>query len=136
MGEIERDKRINGLRDVVLDRNGSGMVQKWPLEKLNAWLFLLIQINTINKLSIKLGGFQILQSLWCRNIRSHNAMFCHKCYCKIFLKILVNLRSDVLGLVFQWCHTWLNSSALLFEQVGQKCAESCSNEITKTHTHN
>ncbi len=29
-----------------------------------------------NKLSIKLGGFQILQIFWCRNNHAHNAMFC------------------------------------------------------------
>jgi len=37
-----------------------------------------MQINLINKLSIKLDGFQTLQFLWCRNIRSHNTMSQHK----------------------------------------------------------
>ncbi len=51
------------MRDGVLDRNGSGVGQKWPMDKLNARVVLVMQINTINKLSIKLGGFQILQFL-------------------------------------------------------------------------
>jgi hypothetical protein len=38
---------------------------------------LLMQINWINKPSIKRGGFQILQFFWCRNIHSHNTMFHH-----------------------------------------------------------
>ncbi len=73
----ERELHINGVRE-GLDRNRNGVGQKWPLEKLNTRVFLLTQINTINKLPIKLGGFLILQFLWCRNIRSHNAMFCHR----------------------------------------------------------
>jgi len=32
----EREQRINGMRDGVLDRNGNGVGQKWPLEKLSA----------------------------------------------------------------------------------------------------
>jgi hypothetical protein len=82
-GEVEREQQINRVRDGALDRNGSGMGQKWPLEKLNTRVFLVMQINRTNKVSIKLGGFQILQFLWCRNIHSHNAMFHHNT--KIFL---------------------------------------------------
>jgi hypothetical protein len=33
--EVEREQQINEVRDGALDRNGSGMGQKWPLEKLN-----------------------------------------------------------------------------------------------------
>ncbi len=32
----EREQQINGMRDGVLDRNGNGVSQKWPLEKLSA----------------------------------------------------------------------------------------------------
>jgi hypothetical protein len=32
----EREQRINGMREGVLDRNGNGVSQKWPLEKLSA----------------------------------------------------------------------------------------------------
>jgi hypothetical protein len=76
-GEREREKvrQINRVRDGVLGRNGSGVGQKWPLEKLKSRVFLVMQINEINKLSIKLGWFQNLQFFWCHNIRSHNAMF-------------------------------------------------------------
>jgi hypothetical protein len=34
-GEGEREQQINGVRHGALDRNGSGMGQKWLLEKLN-----------------------------------------------------------------------------------------------------
>jgi hypothetical protein len=34
-GEREREQQINGEREGTLDRNGSGMGLKWPLEKLN-----------------------------------------------------------------------------------------------------
>jgi len=34
-GEKEREQQINRVRDRVLDRSGSCMGQKWPLEKLN-----------------------------------------------------------------------------------------------------
>jgi hypothetical protein len=34
-GEGEREQQINEVRDGALDRNGSGMGQKWLLEKLN-----------------------------------------------------------------------------------------------------
>jgi hypothetical protein len=34
-GEGEREQQINGARNGALDRNGSGMGQKWLLEKLN-----------------------------------------------------------------------------------------------------
>ncbi len=34
-GEKERDQHINIERDGALDRNGNGIGQKWPLEKLN-----------------------------------------------------------------------------------------------------
>jgi hypothetical protein len=34
-GEREREQQINGVRDRALDRNGSGMGQKWPLDILN-----------------------------------------------------------------------------------------------------
>ncbi len=33
--EREREQQINGGRDGALDRIGSGMGQKWPLDKLN-----------------------------------------------------------------------------------------------------
>jgi hypothetical protein len=33
--EREREKQINGGRDGALDRIGSGMGQKWTLDKLN-----------------------------------------------------------------------------------------------------
>ncbi len=33
--EREREQWINRVRDGALDSNGSGMGQKWPLEKLN-----------------------------------------------------------------------------------------------------
>ena len=33
--EIEREQQINRVRDGALDRNGSGMGQKWPLDILN-----------------------------------------------------------------------------------------------------
>jgi len=73
--EGEWEQQINIVRDGVLNSNGSGVGQKCPLDKLNARVFLVMQINMINKLSIKLVRFQILQFLWCRNIHSHNAMF-------------------------------------------------------------
>ncbi len=38
--ERERKQQINGERDEALDRNGSGMGQKWPLVKLNTRVFL------------------------------------------------------------------------------------------------
>ncbi len=74
--ERERDQQINGERerDRALNRNGNGMGQKWLLEKLNVLVFSVMQINCESKL----GGFQILQFFWCRNIHSHNTMFCHK----------------------------------------------------------
>jgi len=34
-GEGGREQQINRVRDGVLDRNGSSVVQKWPLQKLN-----------------------------------------------------------------------------------------------------
>ncbi len=34
-GEGEREQQINSVRDRALDRNGRGVGQKWPLEKLN-----------------------------------------------------------------------------------------------------
>ncbi len=34
-GEREREQQINEVRDGALDKNGSGIGQKWPLEKLN-----------------------------------------------------------------------------------------------------
>jgi hypothetical protein len=34
-GEGEREQQINRVRDGALDRNGSGVGPKWPLEKLN-----------------------------------------------------------------------------------------------------
>jgi hypothetical protein len=76
-GEREREHQINRVRDTELDRNGNGMGQILPLAKMDVGVFLVIQINRTNKLSIKLGGSQILQFLWCRNIRSHNDMFRH-----------------------------------------------------------
>jgi hypothetical protein len=33
--EREREQQINSVRDGGLDRNGSGVGQKWPKEKLN-----------------------------------------------------------------------------------------------------
>jgi hypothetical protein len=33
-GEGEREQWINRVKDGALDRNGSGMGQKWPSEKL------------------------------------------------------------------------------------------------------
>ncbi len=78
--EREREQQINRVREEALDRNGSGMGQKCPLEKLNTWVFLVMQINRINKLSIKFGGFQIPQFFWCRNIHSHNTIYHHIMY--------------------------------------------------------
>ncbi len=34
-GEREREQQINGVSDGTLDRNGSGVGQKWLLVKLN-----------------------------------------------------------------------------------------------------
>ncbi len=51
-------------------------VWKWPLVKLNTSVFLSIQINRTNKLSIQKGRLQILHLIWHLNIRSHNAMLC------------------------------------------------------------
>ncbi len=34
-GEREREQQISGVRDGVLDRNGSGVGQKWPLVKMD-----------------------------------------------------------------------------------------------------
>jgi hypothetical protein len=45
--------------------------------ELNTRVFLAMQINWINELSIKLGGFHILRFFWCRNICSSNALFWH-----------------------------------------------------------
>ena len=56
--EREREQRVNGVRDRVLDRNGNGVGQKWPLVKMYTLVFLVKQIKTTNKLSIKLGGSQ------------------------------------------------------------------------------
>jgi hypothetical protein len=75
--EIEREQQINRVRDRALDRNGIDMGQKWPLYILNTCVFLVMQISRINKMSIKLGEFQIPQFLCRCNIRSHNDMFCH-----------------------------------------------------------
>ncbi len=75
--EIERKQWINGVRDGALDRNGNGVGQKWPLVKMDTWVFLVMQINRTIKLSIKLGGSRILQFHWCRNICSHDDMFRH-----------------------------------------------------------
>ncbi len=62
--EREREQQINGERererDRALDRSGNGVGLKWPLVIMNARVFLSIQINRTNKLSIKLGGSQIL----------------------------------------------------------------------------
>ncbi len=33
--EREREQRINRVRDRVLDRNGNGVPQKWPLVKMD-----------------------------------------------------------------------------------------------------
>jgi hypothetical protein len=63
-GEREREKWINLVKDGVLDRNGSGMGQNWLLEKLNTRIFLVMQMNKINKLSMKLVVSQILQFLF------------------------------------------------------------------------
>ncbi len=82
-GEREREQHINGVRGGALDRNGNGngngMGQTWLLVKMVTRVFLVKQINRTNKLSIKSGGSQILQFHWCRNIHSHDDMFCHKC---------------------------------------------------------
>ncbi len=34
-GEREREQQISGVRDGALDRNGSGVGQKWPLVKMD-----------------------------------------------------------------------------------------------------
>ncbi len=113
--EREREWQINGVRDGMLDRNGNGMGQKWPLEELNIWAFLVMQINRINKLSIKLGGFQILQFFWCCNICSNNTMFCHTDWPTIkihpfkeelqdeFCKIYFHVTSNI-GMKCLWVH--------------------------------
>jgi hypothetical protein len=57
-----------------------------------------MQINRINKLSIKLGGSRILPLLWCRNICSHDDMFHHSGYnqnCLIKSKNGVNVVKSV-----------------------------------------
>ncbi len=38
-GEGEKEQRINRVRDGALDRNRSDVGQKWPIEKLNTWVF-------------------------------------------------------------------------------------------------
>ncbi len=38
--EREKVRQINRVRDGVLDRNGSGVGQKWPLEKLKSRVLL------------------------------------------------------------------------------------------------
>jgi len=43
--ERKREEQIYRVRDWVLDRNGNGVGQKWPLEKLNNWVFLVMPIN-------------------------------------------------------------------------------------------
>ncbi len=73
-GEREREQKINGVRGGALDRNGNGMGWKWPLLKRDTLVFLVKQINRINRLSIILGGSQILSFHWCLNIR-HQEMF-------------------------------------------------------------
>ncbi len=60
-GERDREQQIKRVGNRALDRNGSDVGQKWLLVKLNTCVFLVMQINRIRKLSIKLGGFQILQ---------------------------------------------------------------------------
>ncbi len=45
------------MRDGALDRNGNGMGWKWPIVKRDTLVFLVKQINRINRLSIILGGF-------------------------------------------------------------------------------
>jgi hypothetical protein len=47
------------------------------IREIDTLVFLEMQINRTDKLSIKLGWFQILQFLCCCNIHSHNAMFHH-----------------------------------------------------------
>ncbi len=59
--EREREQRINGVSDGALDKNGNGKGQKWPFVKMDTGVFLVKHINRTNKLSIKLGGSQILQ---------------------------------------------------------------------------
>ncbi len=73
-GEREREQQINGVRDGALDRNGNGMGWKWPIVKRDTLVFLAKQINRINRLSIILGGSQILSFHWCLNIH-HQEMF-------------------------------------------------------------
>jgi len=68
--ERGKEQRINRVRDGKLDRNGNGMGQISPLAKMDIGVFLVIQINRTNKVSIKLGGSQSLQFVWCRNICS------------------------------------------------------------------
>ncbi len=63
------------MRDGALDRNGNGIGWKWPLVKRDTWVFLVKQINRINRLSIIFGGSQIISFHWCLNISSHDHMF-------------------------------------------------------------
>ncbi len=79
-GEREREQQINRVRGGVLDRKWNGVGWKWPLVEMDTWVFLAKQINTINRLSIILGGSQMLPFHWRLNIRSHDNVFCHKCF--------------------------------------------------------
>ncbi len=53
-------------------------VLKPSFGKLITRVFLSMQINRTNKLSIKKGGLKILHLIWRLNIRSHNTVLPHK----------------------------------------------------------
>ncbi len=105
--EREGEQRINGVRVRTLDRNGRGVGQKWLLVKMNTCVFLAMQINTTNKLSIKLDGFWILQFLWCRNFHYHNDMFRHTLPCNINLN---GKSSKVPKTDYRWSQKFMNES--------------------------
>ncbi len=59
--EREIEQQTSGVRDGAFDRNGNGVGQKWTLVKVDTLVFLVMQIDRTNKLSIKLGRSRIVQ---------------------------------------------------------------------------
>ncbi len=51
--EREREEWINGVRDRMLDRNGNGVGWKCPLVEDDTWVFLVKEINIMNRVSIR-----------------------------------------------------------------------------------
>ncbi len=54
---------------------------------MDTLVFLAMQISGTNKLSVKLGEYQIVPFLCCRNIRSYDDMFNHNIYYVCYLKL-------------------------------------------------